>query len=57
MDAIIIADYDVKTLSGSNPLRLNLDEITADIQVVLNYLEHDRKHGGQAVLHRDGRET
>jgi hypothetical protein len=45
MDAIIIADYDVSSFSGSSPLRLTLDGMTANIQVVLNYL----KHHGQIV--------
>lgn len=53
MDAIIISDYDVKSLSGSGPLRLNLDGMTADIQVVLNYL----KHGGRVVPPVEGQGT
>jgi len=43
MDAIIISDYDVKSFSGSSPLRLTLDGQMADIQVVLNYLQHQGK--------------
>ena len=40
LDAVIIADYDVRSLSGSSPLKLNLDDRTAFIQVVRNYLDH-----------------
>ena len=40
LDAIIISDSGVDTVSATNPLRLSLDGRTADIQVVLNYLTH-----------------
>jgi p-methyltransferase len=50
LDAIIIADFGQDSLSGSNPLKLELDGRTADIQVVLNYLEHQ----GEAVLPIEG---
>ena len=40
LDAIIISDSGVESVSGTNPLRLSLDGRTADIQVVLNYLTH-----------------
>ena len=40
LDAIIISDSGVDTVSATNPLRLALDGRTADIQVVLNYLKH-----------------
>ena len=43
LDAIIISDFFVESLSGSNPLRLNLDNRTADIQVILNYIENNGK--------------
>jgi p-methyltransferase len=43
LDAIIISDFYVESLSGSNPLRLTLDNKTADIQVVLNYIENKGK--------------
>lgn len=50
LDAIIISDSGVDTVSGTNPLRLNLDGRTADIQVVLNYL----KHQGQITMPIEG---
>jgi hypothetical protein len=50
LDAIIIADFGQDSLSGSNPLKLELDGRTADIQVVLNYLEHQ----GEVVLPIEG---
>jgi radical SAM superfamily enzyme YgiQ (UPF0313 family) len=50
LDAIIIADCGQHSLSGSSPLRLELDGWTADIQVILNYLEHQ----GEVVLPIDG---
>ena len=50
LDAIIIADCGQHSLSGSSPLRLELDGRTADIQVVLNYLEHQ----GKVALPIDG---
>ncbi len=50
LDAIIISDSGVDTVSGTNPLRLNLDGRTADIQVVLNYL----KHHGQIKMPIEG---
>lgn len=40
LDAIIISDAGVDSVSATNPLRLALDGRTADIQVVLNYLKH-----------------
>ena len=40
LDAIIISDAGVDSVSATNPLRLTLDGRTADIQVVLNYLKH-----------------
>lgn len=50
LDAIIISDSGVDTVSGTNPLRLNLDGRTADTQVILNYL----KHGGQIKIPIEG---
>ncbi len=38
LDAVIIADCEVKSLSGSNPLKLSIEGRPADIQVVLNYI-------------------
>ena len=40
LDAVIISDSGSDSLSSTNPLRLNLDQRTADIQVVQNYLTH-----------------
>ena len=40
LDAIIISDSGSDSMSSTNPLRLNLGERTADIQVVQNYLTH-----------------
>jgi len=38
LDAVIISDSGSDSMSSTNPLRLNLDGRTADIQVVQNYL-------------------
>lgn len=38
LDAIIIADSGVDSLSGTNPLKLHLDGRVGDIQVIANYL-------------------
>lgn len=46
IDAIIIADVGEDSFSGTNPLRLKIDGKTADIQIVLNYLQHQ----GRIVL-------
>ena len=40
IDAIIIADSGAKTVSGTNPLKLEIEGRTADIQVVYNYLKN-----------------
>ena len=40
LDAVIISDSGSDSMSSTNPLRLNLDGRTADIQVVQNYLIH-----------------
>jgi p-methyltransferase len=40
LDAVIVADSGSDSMSSTNPLRLNLDGRTADIQVVQNYLAH-----------------
>ena len=40
LDAVIISDSGSDSMSSTNPLRLNLDGRTADIQVVQNYLGH-----------------
>jgi len=50
LDAIIIADSGVDTLSGTNPLKLKLDGHIADIQIVANYI----KNGGQVLSPVDG---
>ena len=50
LDAIVISDFGQQSLSGSSPLRLELDGRTAHLQVVLNYLEHR----GNVVLPIDG---
>ena len=42
-DAIIISDSGTKSMSGTNPLKLHIDNRVADVQVVLNYLEHQGK--------------
>ena len=52
LDAIIISDSGVDSVSGTNPLRLTLDGRTADIQVVLNYLTHQGQI--QAPIAGDG---
>ena len=41
LDAVIISDSGSDSMSSTNPLRLNLDGRTADIQVVQNYLIND----------------
>ncbi len=41
LDAIIIADSGVDTLSGTNPLKLHLDGRVGDIQVVKNFIENN----------------
>ncbi len=46
IDAIIISDIGEDSVSGTSPLRLKIDGRTADIQVVLNYLQHQ----GRTVL-------
>lgn len=43
LDAIIIADSGVDTLSGTNPLKLQLDGRVGDIQVVTNYIRNNGK--------------
>lgn len=40
LEAIIISDSGSDSLSGTNPLRLNIDGRTADIQVMQNFLEN-----------------
>ena len=41
LDAIIIADFDTESFSGSNPLRLSIEGKTADVQVVLRHLQQE----------------
>jgi hypothetical protein len=45
LDAIIIADSGIDSLSGTNPLKLKIDGKIADIQTVLNFV----KNNGQIV--------
>ena len=45
LDAIIVSDSGTSSYSGTNPLKLTIDDRTADIQVVLNAMEH----GGEIV--------
>jgi len=52
LDAIIIADCEADSLSGSNPLKLSIDGRPADIQVVLNYIANN---GNIPVLPGKGR--
>lgn len=40
LDAVIIADSGVDSLSGTNPLKLHLDGRVGDIQVVRNYVQN-----------------
>ena len=42
-DALIIADYDTDSVSGSSPMRLMIDDQPATIQAVYNYLGHHGK--------------
>ena len=41
LDAVIIADVGSNTYSGSNPLKLHLDDHIADIQTVLDYVANE----------------
>lgn len=41
LDAIIIADSGVDTLSGTNPLKLHLNGRVGDIQVIKNYIHNN----------------
>ena len=41
LDAIIISDSGLDTLSGTNPLKLHLDGRVGDIQVIHNYIQHN----------------
>ncbi len=50
LDAVIISDSGSDSLSSTNPLRLNLEGRTADIQVVQNYLTH----GGRIQIPIEG---
>ncbi len=40
LDAIIIADSGSDSFSGTNPLKLNLEDRVADVQTVTNYVEN-----------------
>lgn len=50
LEAIIISDSGSESLSATNPLRLNIDGRTADIQVVQNF----HTHAGQVQLPIEG---
>lgn len=41
LDAIIIADSGVDSLSGTNPLKLHLDGRVGDIQTIQNYIQNN----------------
>ena len=43
LDAIVIADSGSDSLSGTNPLKLKIEDRTADIQVVNNFLDNNGK--------------
>ena len=43
LDAIIISNFGTESLSASNPQRLSLDGRVADIQTIINYLQHNGK--------------
>ena len=43
LDAIIISNFGTESLSASNPQRLSLNGRVADIQTIINYLQHDGK--------------
>lgn len=43
LDAIIISNFGIESLSASNPQRLSLNGRVADIQTIINYLQHDGK--------------
>ncbi len=41
LDAIIISNFGTESLSASNPQRLSLNGRVADIQTIINYLQHN----------------
>jgi anaerobic magnesium-protoporphyrin IX monomethyl ester cyclase len=43
LDVIIISNFGTESLSASNPQRLSLNGRVADIQTVINYLQHNGK--------------
>lgn len=43
LDAIIISNFTAESISASNPHRLSLDGRVADIQTIVNYLQHNGK--------------
>jgi p-methyltransferase len=43
LDAIIIADSGIDSLSGTNPLKLKIDGRTTNIQTVLNFVQNNGK--------------
>ena len=43
LDVIIISSFGAESLSASNPQRLSLNGRVADIQTVINYLQHNGK--------------
>ena len=43
LDAIIISNFTTESISASNPHRLSLNGRIADIQTIINYLQHNGK--------------
>jgi anaerobic magnesium-protoporphyrin IX monomethyl ester cyclase len=43
LDAIVISNFNTESLSASNPQRLGLNGRVADIQTIINYLQHNGK--------------
>ena len=41
LDALIVADHNTDSVSGSSPMRLTIDGWPATIQTVYNFLEHN----------------
>jgi len=41
LDAVIISDSGIDSLSGTNPLKLNIDNSVGNIQVIANFLRHN----------------
>ncbi len=41
LDAIIISDAGIDSLSGTNPLKFTIDNCVGDIQIIQNFLQHN----------------